>query len=272
MPDFMELEKRFIGFRDRLEDYRKLCVIIVGDHDDLDIDKICEEERELRNSLSCEYGELQADIHGMAGYNMVIWAGRNIDIFLSALDPKMERGNLIKAYCLEAALQCINKAIGSCKHAKQVARTDKQIIISKGARLQGLVELRNILSRAKKQLCIQDRYINADIFDFADELKDEVVIKIITQKEPYKGKPLLRTFYGEYGANRNNLQIRDCQQNEFHSRKILIDEAEGYMADFSLKDVGKNESYLNILSKPMLDEAINEFAKLWGKSSPLEVE
>ncbi len=268
MPDFYELEKRFVAFRDKLEIYRTLYINILRFPDGAETPKRYEEERGLRDLLTCEYGELQADIHGMAGYNMITIAGMQLDIFLSALDPRLEKDNLIKRHGIEYAFQCINKAIGSCRYAKQVVRTEEQIIIKKGARSQGLMELRNLLSKAEKQVCIQDRYINADIFNLLDEIKDDVVIKIIIQKEFYKGKKALSAIYEEYRAKSSNIHIRHCEQKEFHSRKMLIDEEEGYLLDFTLQDIGKNESYLNRIAKPA--GANNEFAILWAKSSALE--
>jgi hypothetical protein len=267
MADFFELEKRFITFRDRLEEYRKLCIIILGDHEDLDMDKIYEEERELRNSLACEYGELQADIHGMAGYNMLDIMGKKIDIFLAALDPLVRRDNLIKEYGLEYVFQCINKAIGSCRHAKQVVRTDKQIRISKGAIAQGLIEIRNLILRARRSLFIQDRYLNADIFGFLDEIGDEIEVRILVQADAYKGKQSLASVFKAYSAKRKNVQINACAATEFHSRKLLIDDTEGYILDFTFQDVGKNESFLTKIEN--CREAIEEFDQLWAHSKPL---
>lgn len=227
-----------------------------------------EEERKIRNKLTKEYGELQADIHGMAGYNKMTIAGSSFDIFLTALDPRL-KGNPTKNYGIDYSIQCLNKAIGSCRNALKVVKTDDQIIIKKGAQLQGLLEIRKILKKAEKEICIQDRYINVDIFNFIEEIDKNVKIRIVIKKENYSGKSMLELGYKHYREVERNVEIRECEQKEFHSRKIIIDGKDSYNLDFTFQDIGKTESCLSKIKNTK--ESKEEFETLWSLTTTLSI-
>lgn len=268
MTDYSTLEKRFIRFLHKLEKYRKFYIDLIRLPNEKQDINLFDTERKMRNGLEQEYGELQADIHGMAGYVALDIRGKQLDVFLSALDPRLDKNNFIKNLGLEYSIQTINKAIGSCKYAsKSVEKTENQIIIKKRATVQGLLEIRKILKTAKKSILIQDRYLSADIFDFIEEIDKNVKIRIIIKKENYSGKSMLKSVYKNYQSVEKNVHIRECEQKKFHSRKILIDDKEGYNLDFTIQDVGKNESYLNKIKDVKTSK--KEFENLWSTATPL---
>lgn len=267
MIDYSELEKKFQDFLAKLEDYNELYRRVLNHPGSPKRDaELVRKEKELRKELEQMYGELEADIHGMAGYVEFEIVDRKRNIFLSAFDPRLDKQNYIKNLGLEYAIQCINKAIGSCRHAESVKRTDEQIIIKKGATFQGVLELRKILRKAKKTLDIQDRYLNGDIFGFIEEINQDVKIRIIIAKK-YSGKAALGQIYKRYLEQAENVEIREILNREFHSRKIIIDNEVGYNLDFTFQDVGRSESFINTIKD--IDSVKKEFDVLWSKSTPL---
>ncbi len=268
MTDYSKLELRLKNFLRQLERYRNIYIRLMKRSGYETNNGLYEEERKIRNKLTKEYGELQADIHGMAGYNEMTIAGRIFDIFLTALDPRLEE-NPAKNYGIDYSIQCLNKAIGSCRNARKVVKTDDQIIIKKGAQLQGLLEIRKILKKAEKEICIQDRYIKVDIFDFIEEIDKNVKIRIVIKKEKYSGKPMLKKGYKIYRDVEKNVEIRECEQKEFHSRKIIIDGKDGYNPDFTLQDIGKTESCLSKIKN--IKASKEEFETLWSIATTLSI-
>jgi len=266
VTDYSKLELKFERFLHQFEKYRSIYIKFLETSDcDTNCD-LYEEQRKLGNQLSKQYGELQANIHGMAGYNELIIHGVKHNIFLSALSP-ITKNNTIKNHSIEYSIQCLNKAIGSCRHAKKVNHTDDQIIISKGAEYQGILEIRRIFKEAKKKLCIQDRYLSADIFHHIEEIDTNVKIKIIIKKENYPAKAMLKSVYNKYQSVKQNVKIREYKQEEFHSRIILIDDNKGYSPDFSLRDIGKNTSYLSKIQD--IKKSTKDFKNLWSIATPL---
>lgn len=265
MTDYMELESRFQTFLQKLKTYKKIYFDLIK----LDErnEKLINQEKRMRENLTIEYGELHPYIKKISGFSSVIWGGKEVDVFLAALDPRLDRDNSIKSTGFEFSIQCLYKAIGGCRYKRSIEETDDEIIIEKGAIFEGLQVIRKILKKAKKNIRIQDRYLNADIFDFIEELNKDINITILVQKESHSAKAALKKIYASYRNTENNVEIRECEQNKFHSRKILIDDNEGYNPDFTLQHIGKNESYLHKIKDAKTSK--KEFDKLWQTATPL---
>jgi hypothetical protein len=269
LENYLELEARLKKFLKGIEKYRILCRRVLNHLDSPKRDQsLVEQEIKLRNKLTREYGELQANIHGMAGYLMMTMAGRQFDIFLAAFDPRLNKENSLKFYGLDLAIQCANKAIGSCRHATSVIKKDKQTIVAKGASFEGFMEVRKLLLRATKNIFIQDRYLSADIFDFIKEIDKKIEIKIIVSNS-YKGKSILKNIFNIYKSTSNNVEIKEAPARDFHSRKIIVDEDEVYIFDCTIQDIGKNESLISLLEGKEKAESLKEFKCLWAKSTPI---
>lgn len=271
MTDYSLLESRLKKFRNKFEGYRELCNKILNHPDSPKRDtNLVKEERKMRGKLEEGYGELQADIHGMAGYNVLDIRGKELDIFLSALDPRLDKSNFIKFLGLDFSIQCLNKAIGSCRYAKSVKETDDEIIIEKGAAYRGLLVLRKIFNKANKSIIIQDRYLSADIFNFIDEIDKRIDIRILVKAEGYNQKSMLKAVYEKYKNNYNNVEIRELTQKQFHPRKWIIDDTKGYIPDFTLQDIGKSESIIKKIKD--LKKLKKSFCTLWSESESLLTE
>ncbi len=265
MIDYMELELKLQRFLKRLKKYEKIYFDLIELEDENE--KLVNQEKRLREKLTIEYGELHPYIEKISGYCSVIWGGKKVDVFLAALDPRLDRDNFIKSTGFEFSTQCLHKAIGGCRYERSIEETDDEIIIEKGAIFQGFQVIRKIFKKAKKIIRIQDRYLNADIFDFIEELDKDINIEILVQKESYSGKAALKRIYSSYRNTENNVEIRECEKDKFHSRKILIDDNEGYNPDFTLQHIGVNESYLHKIKD--VKKAKKGFDKLWLTATPL---
>lgn len=267
MTDYVELELKLQKFLQKLKKYKKVYFDLIN-LDDRN-EKLINQEKRMRENLTIEYGELHPYIEKISGYCSVIWGGKKVDVFLAALDPRLDRDNFIKSTGFDFSIQCLYKAIGGCRYERSIEETEDEIIIEKGAIFRGLQVIRKILKKAKKIIRIQDRYLNADIFDFIEELNKNINIAILVQKESYSAKTALKKIYASYRNIENNVEIRECEQNKFHSRKILIDDNEGYNPDFTLQHIGINESYLHKIKDVKTSK--KEFDKLWQTATPLSI-
>ncbi len=267
MTNYVELELKFQGFLQKLKEYKEIYFNLIKQ--DEENEKLVNIENRMREELTIEYGELHPYIERIAGFCSVIWGGKKVDVFLAALDPRLDGSNFIKSTGFEFSIQCLYKAIGGCRYERTIEETDDEIIIEKGAIFEGLQVIRKILTKTKRIIRIQDRYLNADIFDFINELNKDINIEILVQKEPYSAKAALKRIYISYRKTENNVEIRECEKNKFHSRKILIDDKEGYNPDFTLQDIGKNESYLHKIKGVGTSKI--EFDKLWQAATPFSI-
>lgn len=258
MIDYSELEKKLKNFRKNLISYKKIWSDLLTD---LNRKELKEKEEKLHSKLTQTYGALAGYIHGMAGYVKKIYAGIQVDIFMTALLPYQYVEE--KQWAIEASIQCLDKAIGGCQYAKSVEKKSDQIIIHKGGYLDGWLIIIRILRESKKKIFIRDRYLNEEIFSIIEGLNPKIDINLLIQKEPYKEKSTLKLIYSKYRRSKNNVEIRELAKKQFHSREIIVDENKGYDLTFSIKDVGHTEGRIHMIKRSHLPNTIVDFNKDW---------
>lgn len=265
MGNYSDLEQRFLKFRRGLVKYKQIYEPVRAGIADAEFIK---EEEKLRSLLTQTYGELAGHIHGMAGYVEKIYLGVRADIFMLALTPNIY--NVAeKSWGIDSSIQCLDKAIGGCRYARSVEVKKEQIVIHKGAVLDGWLIIIKMFQEAKKKIYIRDRYLNEEVFPIIEKLDSKIDVKAIIMKEKYKDKTNLELIYKKYQKMKNNVEIRELERNKFHRREIIIDEQKGYWFDFSIKDVGLNDGTIHKIKDSNLSNAISTFNKDWNLASKL---
>ena len=93
MTDYVELELKLQKFLQKLKKYKKIYFDLI-ELDERD-EKLIKQEKRMRENLTVEYGESHPYIEKISGYSSVTWGGKKVDVFLAALDPRLDRDNFI---------------------------------------------------------------------------------------------------------------------------------------------------------------------------------
>ena len=152
----------------------------------------------------------------------------------------------------------------------RVSNLDRpQIVIRAGEAFSANRVLREIFSQAKSDLAIADPYIGERLFDLLDPFAAKLRIQILTSPKLLSSQPAFKTALAtarDFRSQYPNCELRTEPEEKLHDRYILWDHSHGYHVGHSLKDLGKKDSQLNLLSNA--SEHWAAFDARWATANP----
>ena len=150
---------------------------------------------------------------------------------------------------------------------KDIKPSPTQKYVGTGKPFTGRSVLRDILSRAKKKIDIQDNYLDHEIFAILQpyfEANASLKARLLTSD---KVKPGFMTdfplFLKQYG--RVEAKIND----KAHIRFIILDGTEVYSTGSSIKDIGKKGDAVLKIESDEAKKAIEDFETWWNGGSDI---
>ncbi|MDD5770421.1 MAG: hypothetical protein PHE25_05625 [Candidatus Gracilibacteria bacterium] len=120
--------------------------------------------------------------------------------------------------------------------------------------------LSKLLQNSKSELLIVDSYADSNLFDFFEELENNINIKVLTSEKWCKNN-FKKLYFSYYGTN---LEVK--LNNDIHDRYIIIDQENIYLLGTSFNHMGNKDfsiKKLNDLNK------ITDLYDTWNKSIEL---
>lgn len=147
-------------------------------------------------------------------------------------------------------------------HAQPIVRVSDlerdQILVRAGETFKGNRVLRGIFGRANRELCMIDPYVGTPLFDLLESFAPRVSIRIITSE---RLKPAVIRTYSAFRGQFAQTEMRTLPSTTLHDRFILWDGVMGFHVGHSLKDLGKKDTQLDLLSNPA--EQVAFFEERW---------
>ena len=140
-----------------------------------------------------------------------------------------------------------------------------QVVIQPGQPFRGRFLVLSLFKRARTTLKIQDNYLCSDILDWLYGVPDAVNVKALTSPKAVKQDKPFESMYRAYRVERPRAEVR--LSNNFHDRKLILDDGQCYGVGESLKDIGTKGTTLTHLLNVSHHE--QEFERLWNASAPL---
>ena len=151
------------------------------------------------------------------------------------------------------------------KPIAQVATFDRdEVLIESGETFKANRLLREILSSARKELCILDPYVGPLLFDLLEEAAPRLPTRIVTSdKIKAAGLASYRAFRAQY----SNAQLRVSDKAKLHDRFILWDQAHGVHLGHSIKDLGSKDTKVSTLKTPTVEWRL--FEERWAEAKEI---
>lgn len=137
-----------------------------------------------------------------------------------------------------------------------------QILIRAGEAFKANRILREILSQPRRDLCVLDPYIGPTFFDLIEDVNPTIHGRVITSD---KGPSSTITTYQAFRRRYPSVEMRVIRNSSVHDRFILWDGAMGIHLGHSLKDLGHQDTQLNLIRKPQ--EQLRLFEQRWSEAN-----
>lgn len=143
-----------------------------------------------------------------------------------------------------------------------------QILIHSGETFKANRVIREIISQAKRELCILDPYIEPYLFDLLEDSNSEIEVRIITSDKARKAALLTYEAYKKQYAHAEmriiatSAKFRDCF--------VLWDNSRGFHFEHPIRALGKEDTQLNLIKNPSKQMAL--FEERWAEAKTLEAD
>ncbi|MCH7998979.1 MAG: hypothetical protein IIA91_05825, partial [Chloroflexi bacterium] len=125
-------------------------------------------------------------------------------------------------------------------------------------------EIRDLIAVAKKEIWIEDNWVNKTLFELLTNVGQNVEMKVLTVNFPGDFKLELQKFRQQHGSK---IEVRTSAT--FHDRFIWID-GECYHLGASIKDAGTKSFMMSRLEDQTNVEAVwNNLRNDWQKGTPI---
>jgi hypothetical protein len=200
------------------------------------------------------------------------------DVYVSSEEIKTELvRNGKKKFCYnieETLLRLLNRLLerkqvningkNAWVYRKKIDEQDaeeREFIFTKGSRYDFHIEIKKIITKAKKEVMIVDSYIDEDIFDlYMEKLPKNITnIKILTNPNTPKGN-----FYKvapKFKSQKPSFEVRES--TDCHDRILFVD-SDAWVFGQSIKSAGNKPTYLIKIQKSAEFRKI--FDTIWNQS------
>lgn len=122
-----------------------------------------------------------------------------------------------------------------------------EILIRAGEAFKANRVSREILSQPRSDLYVLDPYVGPSLFDLIEDVNPTIRGRVITSD---KGPSTAIATCQAFRQTCPSVEMRIVPHSSVHDRFILWDSAKGFHLGHSLKDLGKKDTQLNLISKP----------------------
>jgi len=142
-----------------------------------------------------------------------------------------------------------------------------ETFIKYGEKAKGLELVKSILRQAKREVCIQDRYIKPILFRLLEECCPDVTVRVLTMDNPQKKQSReTRDAYFAYKSTHPKIEVRFIDKKYFHNRLLLFDAANVFWSDASFSELGQSDGQVSVDANP--SEKWVRFEELWNRGKP----
>jgi len=147
------------------------------------------------------------------------------------------------------------------KNSMQSELIEKENFVESGKPYSTKKMIHSIFKTAKKQIAIQDNFLDESIFGLLESTPTDVIVKLMGKGVKGAFLQYLHAFTDERKQNVSYRVNKSC-----HDRFIIIDKIAVYHLGPSIKDAGKNAGMINEV-KSEAKKIILSFEKWWNEGS-----
>ncbi len=166
-----------------------------------------------------------------------------------------------------APVQTLRGFLTKLLDASDIKTPPTQQYVRTGEVFSGRRVLRDILSRAKSKIDIQDNYLDPEVFAILEpyfQNNANIEARLLTNQASNAFKSDLALFSKQFG------RVAAKTHNQAHIRLIILDGDEVFGVGHSLKDIGKKaDAVSKIEDEVAKKKAIEDFENWWGAGSDI---
>lgn len=168
-------------------------------------------------------------------------------------------------------LNIVHRALARAEAAAPVSARGG--FIAKGAALDALQVVGQVLAEALTDVLIIDPYMNTIVFtDFARLAKNGVTVRLLSDREytqPDALMPPMERWVAQYGHSKP-LEVRQTRRKALHDRDIVIDEAKVWHMTQSLKDfASRSHAGVGRVEAEQAKMKVEAYRQLWLEAKPV---
>lgn len=161
-----------------------------------------------------------------------------------------------------APLKRLREFLTKLLDTSDIEASASQQYVKTGEVYSGRRALRNILSKAKNKIDIQDNYLDHEVFVVLEpymQNNTNLNVRLLTgDKIKASFKSDFSLFFSQFG------RVEAKTHNQAHGRFIILDDDEVFSIGHSLKDIGKKADVISkIETENARKRAINDFENWW---------
>jgi hypothetical protein len=147
----------------------------------------------------------------------------------------------------------------------QLGEEPKEIFVPPAHHHEAYVAVRDILSKATRELLIVDSYVDTTIFQLLSNISASVSVRVLTRQVPADFALELANFR----KDGYSIEARSDDPASLHDRFAFVD-AECYHVGASLKDAGAKGFAISLMESPVIIQAIRSAVETaWTAARPL---
>lgn len=121
-----------------------------------------------------------------------------------------------------------------------------------------------LLKSATNKIIIWDNYLDGSIFDFLEEIDNDIEIFLLTDDQ----KPMFKNLFDSFIIKRSKVYARI--NNASHDRYVIIDDKEFWSLGASINTIGKKDFMIHkIETEEEKSNRLNDFNKYWNSGESI---